>query len=202
MPCRRFPSGESDTDRTGSAPGPNPGHHLIERRRGAGRSVPSRSRMREDVLAWADSLRGAGHEVDTPDLYDGRTFERLEDGIAHRDELGIPELMGRAASALDELPADLVYAGFSMGASTAHYFAVTRPGAIGVVLMHGTAPADSLGGASWPSGLPGQLHKKDVDPWMDAAGVDAIERSARSAGAPFDVFVYPGEGHLVAGPGG
>ena len=33
-------------------------------------------------------------------------------------------------------------------------------------------------------------------------GVEEIERSARSAGAPFDVFVYPGEGHLFADPEG
>ena len=49
--------------------------------------------LRPDVLAWADSLRVAGHEVETPDLYEGRTFDLLEDGIAHRDELGIPALM-------------------------------------------------------------------------------------------------------------
>jgi predicted esterase len=78
--------------------------------------------------------------VETPDLFEGRTFDRLEDGIAHRDELGIPTLIARAGQALEGLPTELVYAGFSMGASTAHYFAVTRPGARGVLLMHGTAP--------------------------------------------------------------
>jgi dienelactone hydrolase len=158
--------------------------------------------LRDDVLAWADSLRDAGHEVETPDLFEGRTFERLEDGIAHRDELGVPALIGRASEAIEPLPDELVYAGFSMGASTAHYFAVTRPGAVGVLLMHGTAPAASLGDAAWPSGMPGQLHTKDSDPEMDHAGVEAAERSAEAGGGPLDVFTYPGTGHLFADPAG
>jgi dienelactone hydrolase len=154
--------------------------------------------LRPDVLSWADSLRGAGHDVETPDLYESRTFDLLEDGIAHRDELGIPTLMGRAATFLEGMPDDLVYAGFSMGASTAHYFGVTRPGARAVLLMHGTAPAASLGEAAWPRGVPGQLHKKAEDPLMDEGGAVAAEESARSAEAQFELFTYPGQGHLFA----
>jgi dienelactone hydrolase len=137
--------------------------------------------LRDDVHGWADSLRDAGHEVWTPDLFDGLTFDQLEDGIAHRDQLGIPELMGRAAKALEELPNDLVYAGFSMGGSTAHYFAVTRPGACAALLMHGTAPAASLGETGWPSGIPGQLHRKATDQEMDMRGVEDLEEAARAA---------------------
>jgi dienelactone hydrolase len=158
--------------------------------------------LRPDVLDWADSLRKAGHEVDTPDLFEGMTFDRLEDGIAHRDELGMPALIGRAAEALEPLPAELVYAGFSMGASSAHYFAVTRPGAEAAVLMHGTAPAGSLGGSPWPSGVPLQLHRARVDPMMDPVGGKALEASARAAGAELEVFTYPLEGHLFADPDG
>jgi dienelactone hydrolase len=158
--------------------------------------------LRPDVEAWADSLRDAGHEVETPDLYEGRTFDRLEDGIAHRDEVTIPALIGRAQPIIEELPADLVYAGFSMGASTAHYFAVTRPGARGALLMHGTAPAASLGGAAWPSDMPGQLHKKEQDPFMDEAGPETLRESVEAVGAPLEVFTYPGTGHLFADPDG
>jgi dienelactone hydrolase len=157
---------------------------------------------RDDVLGWADSLRDAGHRVDTPDLYEGRTFEKLEDGIAYRDELGLRTLIGRAEKALDGLPAELVYAGFSMGASTAHYFAVTRAGALGVLLMHGIAPAKSLGAAAWPNGVPGQLHMKFNDPFMDERGVDALVESSRVAGEAVEIFTYPGAGHLFADPQG
>jgi dienelactone hydrolase len=158
--------------------------------------------LRPDVTDWAGSLREAGHEVETPDLYEGVTFERLEDGIAHRDELGLPTLIQRAGQFLEGLPENLVYAGFSMGASAAHYFAVTRPGARGVLLMHGTVPSASLGGAGWPSGVPGQLHKKDHDPLMDEDGPEELRKSAEAAGAPVEIFSYPGSGHLFADPDG
>jgi dienelactone hydrolase len=156
----------------------------------------------QDVLDWAGSLREGGHQVETPDLFEGRIFDRLEDGIAHRDDLGIPTLMQRAAAVLEGMPSELVYAGFSMGASTAHYFALTRPGARGLLLMHGTAPAASLAGAGWPDRLPTQLHKKAEDPEMDEGRVAALEESARSAGASLELFTYPGTGHLFADPDG
>jgi dienelactone hydrolase len=158
--------------------------------------------LRPDVTAWADSLRDAGHEVETPDLYDGVTFDQLDDGIAHRDDLGIPALIQKAGEFLEGLPEALVYAGFSMGASTAHYFAVTRPGARGALLMHGTAPPQTLRGAEWPAETPAQLHYGDGDPYMDAENIGAFEQSARDVGAPLEVFAYPGGGHLFADPDG
>jgi dienelactone hydrolase len=158
--------------------------------------------LRDDVPGWADSLRQAGHEVETPDLYEGRTFDRLEDGIAHRDELGIPLLIQRAGKFLEQLPGELVYAGFSMGASTAHYFSVTRPGARGALLMHGTAPPTTLGGAGWPASVPGQLHYAEGDPYLSSEGVEAVQQSAGDAGASLEVFTYPGGGHLFADPEG
>ncbi len=154
------------------------------------------------MTSWADSLRGAGHEVETPDLYEGRTFDRLEDGIAHRDEIGIPTLIARAGEFLDGLPVELVYAGFSMGASTAHYFTVTRPGALAALLMHGTAPPATLGGAGWPANVLGQLHCAAEDPYVDSAGLAAAEQSARDAGVTLEVFTYPVKGHLFADPDG
>ena len=38
-------------------------------------------------LSFADELRAAGHVVHAPDLYDGRTFASLEDGVGHAREL-------------------------------------------------------------------------------------------------------------------
>jgi dienelactone hydrolase len=158
--------------------------------------------LRRDVLDWADALREAGHEVDTPDLFEGVTFEQLEDGIAHRDELGIPTLIGRAAEFLEGLPDELAYAGFSMGASSAHYFAVTRPGARAALLMHGTAPPATLGERGWPSEVPAQLHCAAEDPYVDTARIEAAEQAVREAEAPLEVFTYPLRGHLFADPDG
>src|SRR4051794_3661417 len=153
--------------------------------------------LRPGVTQWADSLRRAKHEVWTPDLFEGTTFDRLEDGIAHRDQLGIPELIARAARALEDLPDDLVYAGFSMGASTAQYFALQRPGARGAILMHGTAAPEALGGEPWLGGMPGQIHYAVDDPFMSAERLPAIERAAAGL---VEIYTYPGDGHLFADP--
>ena len=47
------------------------------------------------ITAFADELRRAGHTVHTPDLYDGRTFESLEAGLAHAEQVGFSKLIDR-----------------------------------------------------------------------------------------------------------
>jgi dienelactone hydrolase len=156
--------------------------------------------LRPGVEAWAERLRGAGHEVWTPDLFEGRTFAELEEGIAHRDEVGIPELMRRAEAALEGVPADVVYAGFSMGAASAGYCAATRPGCRGAVLMHGVAPLAQLGVESWPQGVGAQVHFAAEDPAIDRGGVEAFEHALDASRARLEIHVYPGSGHLFADP--
>lgn len=39
--------------------------------------------LRPAVHAAAERLRGAGHTVHTPDLFDGRTFDDIEAGLAY-----------------------------------------------------------------------------------------------------------------------
>ena len=51
--------------------------------------------LTQHVLDFADVLRADGHEVTTPDLYDGEVFDNLADGVAKRDAIGIPELSRR-----------------------------------------------------------------------------------------------------------
>jgi len=156
--------------------------------------------LRSDMTAWADSLREAGHEVWTPDLFEGRTFERLADGGAHRDEIGIPELIRRATEAVEQLPVELVYAGFSMGAASAQYFAANRPGARGAVLMCGVAPVETLGVDAWPGDVPVQIHYMAED--GVAGEIEPVERFVRASGALIEVHTYPGDGHLFADPDG
>ena len=64
----------------------------------------------------ADRLRAAGHEVHTPDLFDGRTAETVEEGMEIKDEIGQDELLKRAVTAAAPFSErGLVYAGFSLG---------------------------------------------------------------------------------------
>src|SRR3954469_18280588 len=85
-------------------------------------------------LAFADELRDAGHVVHTPDLYDGNTFDDLDEGVGYAREVGFGTILERGQAAAHDLPSELVYVGFSLGAMPAQMLAQTRPGARGAVL--------------------------------------------------------------------
>lgn len=143
---------------------------------------------------FADAVRGAGHTVTMPDLYEGAVFEDLAEGVAMVEEVGIPELVARATTATASLPNELVYAGFSMGTAPALVLATARPGARGVLLMHGAIPLEVLGVGTWPTGLPVQVHTSPGDPWMEPWEIEGL-----TADVPPDLwehFEYPGTGHL------
>ena len=40
------------------------------------------------VRAFADELREAGHAMHTPDLFDGRTFDTIDEGMAFARDAG------------------------------------------------------------------------------------------------------------------
>lgn len=67
------------------------------------------------VTAFADVLRGEGHTVHTPDLYDGHTFDTLDEGLAYAEKTGFDELLDRGVRTVTDAPAELVYIGFSLG---------------------------------------------------------------------------------------
>jgi dienelactone hydrolase len=158
--------------------------------------------LRPGVLAWADRLREEGHVVHTPDLYDGEVFEDMDRAFGKIESIGgIPALMERSHSAVAELPADLVYAGFSNGGGSAELLALTRPGARGAVLMHAALPVEAFGAEGWPAGVPVQVHYAADDPHRDPAAVEAVRAAAERSGAGFQAWDYPCSGHLFADPG-
>jgi dienelactone hydrolase len=153
--------------------------------------------LRPAVHRFADQLRSAGHTVITPDFFDGDVFDDLNDGVVRRDAIGIPGLVGLAQAAVADLPAEVVYAGFSMGASSAEFLAATRDGARAAILMHGVVPPALVGVSQWPP-VPVQIHYTTGDPWVEAAQVDELVAAVEAAEQPCDVFTYPGSGHLFA----
>lgn len=148
-------------------------------------------------LAFAEELRGAGHTVHAPDLFDGRTFDTLNDGVAHAEQLGFGTFLERGARAADGLPDELVYGGFSLGVLPAQRLAQTRPGARGALLFHSCVPVSEFG-ASWPAGVPVQVHAMDADPFfVDEGDLEAARELVGSA-EHADLFLYPGSEHLFA----
>ena len=146
--------------------------------------------LTDGVRAFAWDLRAAGHRVTVPDLYDGRTFATLDEGVAHADELGVETIVARGAAAAEDLPRQLVYAGFSLGVLAAQSLAQQRVGALGALLYHSAVPLGSFGDR-WPDAVPVEVHLAVEDPWED---LDEVATFTAAAGG--QLWTYPGDRHL------
>jgi dienelactone hydrolase len=144
-------------------------------------------------LAFAEELRAAGHVVHAPDLYDGKTFSTLDEGVGYAKQVGFGTIGERGRRAADGLPAELVYAGFSLGVMPAQELAQTRPGAKGALLFSAAFPASEFG--PWP-GVPLQIHMMEDDEWAleDLPAARELIETVEDA----ELFLYPGDGHLFA----
>ena len=151
--------------------------------------------LTDGVRAFADDLRQDGHTVHTPDLFDGRTFGSIEEGLGFARDTGFEAIRERGSAAADELGPGLVYAGFSFGVTIAQELAQTRPGARGALLIYSCIPVAEFGEA-WPQGVPVQIHGKEGDEFF-AEDLPAARQLAASAAAA-ELFVYPGDQHLFA----
>ncbi|MEU9169406.1 dienelactone hydrolase family protein [Streptomyces sp. NPDC048420] len=154
--------------------------------------------LRPAVRQAADRLREAGHEVWTPDLFEGRTFETVEEGMEFNEGIGKDELLKRAVlAAAPYSERGLVYAGFSLGASIAQTLALGDEKARGLLLLHGTsdiAPNVTV------DDLPVQLHVAEPDPFETDDWLSAWYLQLGRTGADVEVYRYAGAGHLYTDP--
>ncbi|MGH2447950.1 MAG: dienelactone hydrolase family protein [Chloroflexota bacterium] len=149
------------------------------------------------VTAFADELRRAGHTVHTPDLYAGRTFETVEEGVNHAGEIGFDEVLERGVRAVDGLPDELVYGGFSLGVMPAQKLAQTRAGARAALFFHACLPTSEFGSV-WPASVPVQIHAMDADPFFVGDGDIDAARALVEEAPKAEMFLYPGNQHLFA----
>jgi dienelactone hydrolase len=148
--------------------------------------------------AFADELRGAGHTVHTPDLFEGKTFGSIDEGLAYVKEIGgFGQIMERGEAAANELPNELVYGGFSLGVVNAQKLAQTRPGARGALLFYSCVPVSEFGTA-WPAGVPVQIHGADKDPFFVDEGDIGAARELVASTDQAELFLYPGDQHYFA----
>ena len=145
-------------------------------------------------LAFADELRAAGHTVHTPDLYDGKTFTDLDDGVGYAKEVGFGTILERGRLAGESLPNEIVYGGFSLGAMPAQLLAQTRPDAKGALLVSAAFPVSEFGDA-WPQGVPLQIHMMEGDEWVGEGDLDAAREIVETVESA-ELFLYPGDRHL------
>lgn len=149
------------------------------------------------IRQFADELAQAGHRVTVPDLYEGRTFDTLDEGVAYAQQTGFDTVIERGRLAVEDLPGEIVYAGFSLGVLPAQMLAQTRPGALGALLVHACIPPAEFGGP-WTPGVPVEIHAMDGDPYFVPDGdLDAARELVKTA-EDAQLFLYPGDQHLFA----
>jgi dienelactone hydrolase len=128
-------------------------------------------------------------------MFDGRTFDTIEEGMAFARREGFGALAEHGVAAAEEIAPEAVYVGFSFGVMIAQQLAQTRPGARGAVLVYSCLPVSEFSDA-WPQGVPVQVHGKEADPFFaeDREAAEALVESTDQA----ELFLYPGEEHLFA----
>ena len=151
--------------------------------------------LTDGCRSLADRLRAAGHDVHTPDLYDGNVFADLGAGIGYAEEVGFATIIERGRNAAAALPARIVYVGISLGVLPAQMLAQTRPGALGAVLISAAVPPTEFGGA-WPAGVPLQVHMMDADALVVDEGDLAVARGLAEALEGAELHLYEGSEHL------
>ena len=118
--------------------------------------------LTDGVRRFAEELRQAGHTVHTPDVFDGRTFDTIEEGVGFAREAGFGTLAAKGIAAAEGIRHEVVSAGFSFGVMIAQQLAQTRTGARGALLMSACLPVSEFGGA-WPMDVPVQIHLAEMD---------------------------------------
>ena len=144
-------------------------------------------------LSFAARVRAAGHVVHAPDLYDGKTFAELAEGVGYAEQVGFDTIIERGRLAADGLPNEIVYGGFSLGVLPAQMLAQTRPGARGALLLDASVPTSEFG-RPWPQGVPLQIHTMEADELGDGDVARHLAETIESA----KLFLYPGNLHLFA----
>jgi dienelactone hydrolase len=157
--------------------------------------------IRPGILDAAERLRADGHEVLVPDLFGGRVFDTYEPALAYaEEEVGHAVLHRRAQEAVAALPDGFVSIGFSLGAMIATRLVTVRP-VSGVVMLAGAIAVSWFGDdVRWPEGVTAQTHATLDDPWRDDADIVAARADVEAGGGTFEVFDYPGKGHLFTDP--
>jgi hypothetical protein len=151
------------------------------------------------VFAFADGLRRAGRTVDTPDFYAGRTVDDLDEGVAHAQEIGFGDTFERGMHAADDLPSGLVYGGFPLGVLPAQSSARPRPGPMGALLFHPCVPVPEFG-SLWPADVPVQAEAMEADPLFVEYGDRVAARALVGTVDRAELFLFPGDRHLLAEP--
>ena len=151
--------------------------------------------LTEGLRYFAERLNAAGHTVHTPDMFAGRVFDRLDDGVAHAGRIGhdaIEDVARRAA--LHHPYADTVM-GFSLGTFPAQLLAQEWRKIHHCLLMGGVMPPYEING-EWRHNVRLAIHVADPDDWVSTAGLNTLLEHAPHA----HVHRYASKRHMFIDP--
>lgn len=151
--------------------------------------------LTEGLRTCAERLAAAGHVVHTPDMYSGKVFGRLDDGLAFASRIGHDAIEEVARRSAREYPHTNTSIGFSLGAFPAQLLAQEWHKIDGLALVAGGLPPCDLGG-DWRSAVRLSVHVADPDDWVPSGSLDPLLLHARDP----EVHTYPGIGHMFVDP--
>jgi len=151
--------------------------------------------LTDGVRGFAERLRADGRDVTTPDLFEGQTFEDVEDGVAHAERIGMSELIARGFAAVPAGPAPLLVVGLSLGVLPAQAIAQQRSGVLGAVLVAACLPHRSFG-ERWPDGVPVHVHATGGDAWFNDGGDREAAEELVAVSRAAQLTLHPGDAHL------
>ncbi|UCI09548.1 dienelactone hydrolase family protein [Mesorhizobium sp. B1-1-8] len=128
-----------------------------------------------------------------PDLYGGAIADTVEQGMKLKDDIGWLRICERAKSALADLPASTILAGFSMGCGVVASVWPSRPETKGILLLHALAEIPS---AMDLAGLRVQLRVGEYDDFWPAEELANWQAEAKRAKIAAELFVYSDAGHF------
>ncbi|MEY8815732.1 dienelactone hydrolase [Micrococcus luteus] len=158
-------------------------------------SLPARDRGQQD-----DSHNDWTYETGSahPDLYDGRTFATVDEGVAHAQQIGFEEIGRRGMRACAEHQEASVVAGISMGVMPAWRAAQVVPGFRACIAMAGAEALDAYA-PLWQPHTALQIHLGTRDPWALEGDLETARSYAATAehpDRPADLFEYDTDRHL------
>ena len=151
--------------------------------------------LTDGCRSLAARLAAGGHDIHTPDLYEGNLFSELSDGVGYAEQIGFDTITERGRQAADRLPAQIAYLGLSLGVLPAQMLAQTRPGARGAVLVSGAVPPSEFG-RTWPSEVQLQIHMMETDQVVLEDGDLEVARELANTVEATELYLYPGDRHL------
>lgn len=147
--------------------------------------------VRRLAAAWRD----AGHEVSTPDLYDGNVFETIPEGLAYAKSVGSESLSAKGEDAAGDLAPGFVVCGISMGVIPSMRIGVSDDAVNGVVAVGSCLPGEFLE-APWPRSVPLRIIASKDDPFFrDEGDLEAAQELVATA-ADVRLKLMPGTEHL------